>query len=180
MNTAEITSTQTVAKGGMVSQYLIFSLDKELFAVGTRRVREIIEYGNVTNVPMMPSFIRGVINLRGAVVPVIDLNARFGRAGTQISRRTCVVILEVASDQDTHVIGIVVDAVSAVRQIDGTDVEPAPSFGTHIRADFIDGMAKVNGHFVILLDLSQVLSVEELSQLEGLSAGSGAVGHGVH
>ena len=157
-----------ISKSGqahMVSQYLIFSLANELFAVGTLRVREIIEYGNITAVPMMPSYIRGVINLRGAVVPVIDLNARFGRARTDISRRTCVVILEVQADEDTHVLGIVVDAVSAVRQIDSADVEPAPSFGTHIRADFIDGMAKVKGQFVILLDLGKVLSVDEIAML---------------
>jgi len=155
----------------MVSQYLIFSLGGELFAVGTLRVREIIEYGNLTSVPMMPSFIRGVINLRGAVVPVIDLNARFGRARTEISRRTCIVILEVQSEEDTHVLGIVVDAVSAVRQIDSAHIEPPPSFGTRIRADFIDGMAKVNNNFVILLDLGKVLSVDEISMLNGMACG---------
>ncbi|HEX5355837.1 MAG TPA: chemotaxis protein CheW [Aquabacterium sp.] len=162
--------TQADGKPGMISQYLIFSLGKELFAVGTLRVREIIEYGNLTAVPMMPSFIRGVINLRGAVVPVIDLNARFGRARTDISRRTCIVILEVQSDDDTHVLGIVVDAVSAVRQIDNASIEPPPSFGTRIRADFIDGMAKINNTFVILLDLGKVLSVDEISMLDGISS----------
>lgn len=152
-------------KAHMVSQYLIFSLASELFAVGTLRVREIIEYGNVTTVPMMPPFIRGVINLRGAVVPVIDLNARFGRSPTEVSRRTCVVISEVRTAGDTHVMGIMVDAVSAVRQIDSTTVKPAPSFGTSIRADFMDGMAQVNGQFVILLDLSKVLSVDDIDML---------------
>ncbi|MDE2593467.1 MAG: purine-binding chemotaxis protein CheW [Burkholderiales bacterium] len=154
-----------VSQPHMVSQFLIFSLAQELFAVATLRVREIIEYGNITSVPMMPAYIRGVINLRGAVVPVIDLNARFGRDRTDISRRTCVVILEVQAHEDTHVLGIVVDAVSAVRQIDSTDVEPAPSFGTHIRADFIEGIAKVKGQFVILLDLGKVLSVDEIALL---------------
>ena len=161
---------------GMVSQYLIFSLGGELFAVSTLRVREIIEYGNITNVPMMPGFIRGVINLRGAVVPVIDLNARFGRTRTETSRRTCIVILEAHSGEDTHVLGIIVDAVSAVRQIDSSNIEPAPSFGTRIRADFIDGMAKVNGSFVILLDLGKVLSVDEISMLQGV-ASSGHTAH---
>ncbi|HEX5311395.1 chemotaxis protein CheW [Aquabacterium sp.] len=172
MREAETSLDHAAAKTSMVSQYLIFSLGKELFAVGTLRVREIIEYGNVTNVPMMPGFIRGVINLRGAVVPVIDLNSRFGRERTEISRRTCVVILEVITDGDTHVLGIVVDAVSAVRQINAADVEPAPSFGTGIRADFIDGMAKVNGHFVILLDLGKVLSVDEISMLGNMTHGA--------
>jgi purine-binding chemotaxis protein CheW len=168
--TALALPTNQTKQPGMVSQYLIFSLGGELFAVGTLRVREIIEYGNITSVPMMPGFIRGVINLRGAVVPVIDLNARFGRDKTDISRRTCIVILEVQSEEDTHVLGIIVDAVSAVRQIDSSNIEPAPSFGTRIRADFIDGMAKVNGSFVILLDLGKVLSVNEISMLHGMSA----------
>ncbi|HET8869988.1 MAG TPA: chemotaxis protein CheW [Aquabacterium sp.] len=171
MNTvAAATPAAKSRQTNMVSQFLIFSLGQELFAVGTLRVREIIEYGNVTAVPMMPEFIRGVINLRGAVVPVIDLNARFGRAVTELSRRTCVVILEAQSEQDTHVLGILVDAVSAVRQIDSANIEPAPSFGTRIRADFIDGMAKVNGNFVILLDISKVLSVDEMSALGSMSA----------
>jgi purine-binding chemotaxis protein CheW len=165
-------------KTAMSSQYLIFSLGGELFAVGTLRVREIIEYGNITSVPMMPGFIRGVINLRGAVVPVIDLNARFGRSRTEISRRTCIVILEVQTDEDTHVLGIVVDTVSAVRQIDASQIEPSPSFGSGIRSDFIEGMAKINGQFVILMDLGRVLSVEEISMLQGMSGGAGRASEG--
>ncbi|MFT3859160.1 MAG: chemotaxis protein CheW [Aquabacterium sp.] len=165
---SSIDKSAASVKPGMVSQYLIFSLGGELFAVGTLRVREIIEYGNITSVPMMPAFIRGVINLRGAVVPVIDLNARFGRERTQVSRRTCIVILEVHTDEDTHVLGIIVDAVSAVRQIDSTQIEPAPSFGTRIRTDFIDGMAKVQNNFVILLDVGKVLSVDEIAMLSGM------------
>ncbi len=156
--------------GHHVNQYLIFSLGGELFGVATLRVREIIEFGNITSVPMMPAFMRGVINLRGAVVPVIDLNARFGRARTDASRRTCIVILEVRAEEDTFVLGIIVDAVSAVRQIDSAHIEPPPSFGTGIRADFIDGMAKVNNGFVILLDLGKVLSVDELAALNGQGA----------
>jgi purine-binding chemotaxis protein CheW len=160
-----------VRRNGVTSQYLIFSLGGEQFAVGTLRVREIIEYGNISAVPMVPAFIRGVINLRGAVVPVIDLNARFGRQRTDASRRTCIVILEVASEEGTHVMGIIVDAVSAVRHIDESNVEPPPSFGTRIRADFIEGMAKVNGNFVILLDLGKVLSMDEIAKLDGLATG---------
>ena len=174
---SELVLSQPTKQPGMVSQYLIFSLGGELFAVGTLRVREIIEYGNITSVPMMPGFIRGVINLRGAVVPVIDLNARFGRARTETSRRTCIVILEVHNGEDTHVLGIIVDAVSAVRQIDSSNIEPPPSFGTRIRADFIDGMAKVNGSFVILLDLGKVLSVDEISMLQGVASSSHTAHH---
>lgn len=166
---------QVAARPEPANQYLIFSLGGELFGVGTLRVREIIEYGNVTTVPMMPSFIRGVINLRGAVVPVIDLNVRFGRDKTHMSRRTCIVILEVQNVDGTHVLSIIVDAVSAVRHIDSASVEPSPSFGTHIRADFIEGMAKVNGSFVILLDLGKVMSVDDFSKLNGMASSSTAV-----
>jgi purine-binding chemotaxis protein CheW len=166
----EPANKRVAARPADISQYLIFSLGGEQFAVGTLRVREIIEYGNITSVPMMPGFIRGVINLRGAVVPVIDLNARFGRAETAASRRTCIVILEVQGDEGTHVLSIIVDSVSAVRHIDAANIEPAPSFGTHIRADFIDGMAKVNGAFVILLDLGKVLSVDDIARLHGVAS----------
>lgn len=161
---------QALAQRSTTSQYLIFSLGGELYGVGSLRVREIIGYGNITSVPMMPGFIRGVINLRGAVVPVIDLNARFGRSKTEVSHRTCIVVLEIESEEGTHVLSIVVDAVSAVRHIDGASIEPPPSFGTRIRADFITGMAKVNGSFLILLDLGKVLSMDEISMLNGMAA----------
>ena len=154
------------------AQFLTFALGDEVFAMDIVTVREIIQHCATTAVPLMPRFVRGVINLRGAVVPVIDLNARFGRARTEISRRTCIVILEVRSDEDTHVLGIVVDTVSAVRQIDAAQIEPSPSFGSGIRADFIEGMAKVNGQFVILMDLGRVLSVDEISMLQGMSHGA--------
>ncbi|WP_084545029.1 chemotaxis protein CheW [Derxia gummosa] len=161
------------ATPAQTSQYLVFSLAREQFGVGTQRVREIIEYRTVASVPMVPRYMRGVINLRGAVVPVIDLNARFGRAETELSRRTCIVILDVQAGDETHVLGIIVDSVTAVRQIEADQIEPAPSFGAGIRADFIEGMAKVNGNFVILLDLARVLSVDELSAIE-LGAERGA------
>lgn len=156
-------------KPGMVSQYLVFSLHGELFAVGTSGVREIIEYGHVTAVPMVPRFVKGVLNLRGAVVPVIDLGTRFGRADTVISRRTCIVILEITSAEDTHVLGVIVDAVSAVRQIDSAQIEPPPHFGTRIRAEFISGMAKVNDQFVILLEPGRVLSMDEVAVMASMS-----------
>jgi purine-binding chemotaxis protein CheW len=170
--TSDPKSISAAQRGGasaqtpMVSQYLIFSLGGESFGVATLRVREIIEYGNITSVPMMPAYMRGVINLRGAVVPVIDLHARFGRKRTEVSRRTCIVILEVQSEEGTFILGIIVDSVSAVRQIDTSSIEPAPTFGTRVRADFIEGMAKVNNNFVILLNLGKVLSVDELSILQ--------------
>lgn len=151
-------------------QYLTFMLAGEVFAIGILSVKEIIEYHNVTKVPMMPECVRGVINLRGAVVPVMDLLARFGRPPSEVGKRTCVVIVEidVAADggSERQVIGVVVDAVNEVLDIAASDIEPAPAFGTRIRTDFIQGMGKVQGGFVILLNVNQVLSVEEIGTLD--------------
>ncbi|MCK0509615.1 chemotaxis protein CheW [Aromatoleum buckelii] len=152
-------------------QYLTFSLNSEMFAVGILNVKEIIEYGGLTQVPMMPAFIRGVINLRGAVVPVIDLSARFANETTRISKRTCIVIMEVVEGEVRHDIGIMVDMVSEVLEIPAADIEPPPSFGARIRADFIDGMGKVAGKFVILLNIAKVLSTEEISTLAAVYPG---------
>ena len=155
-------------------QYLTFLLGGEMFAVGILNVKEIIEYGNITEIPMMPAFIRGVINLRGSVVPVIDLAARFGNPRSEAGKRSCIVIVEVADTANGgdlhHDIGIMVDAVSEVLEIPAGDIEPPPSFGARIRADFIFGMGKVGGKFVIILNVERVLSVEEIAQLSELSA----------
>ena len=148
-----------------VQQYLTFALGTEMFAVETLSVKEIIEYGQLTVVPMVPEFIRGVINLRGAVVPVIDLGARFGRGEKKVTRRTCIVIIEVPNEEGTQDIGVVVDSVSEVLEIPAGDIEPAPAFGARIRSDFIAGMGKVNGKFVILLDVGKVLSLDEIATL---------------
>ena len=147
------------------AQYLTFALAGEMFAVGILNVKEIIECGHLTGIPMMPPFIRGVINLRGSVVPVIDLAARFGSAPTEIQRRTCIVIVEVPDAERQHDIGIMVDAVSEVLDIPAGEIEPPPAFGTNIRTDFISGMGKVAGKFVILLNISKVLSVDEIALL---------------
>ncbi|CAG0982750.1 Chemotaxis protein CheW [Burkholderiales bacterium] len=149
-------------------QYLVFSLCGESFAIAIQGVKEIIEYGQLTEVPMMPKLVRGVINLRGAVVPVVDLAVRFGRTPTAVARRTCIVIVEMASDEDTRqVLGVIVDAVNEVLEIAPQDIEPPPSFGARIRSDFIEGMGKVGGQFVILLDMSHALSIDELSEIVG-------------
>ena len=169
------------AKGGAVavkvdetpSQYLTFSLGGEMFAVGILNVKEIIEYGHLTEIPMMPTFIRGVINLRGSVVPVIDLSARFGGKTTEVSRRTCIVIVEVSDGEMRHDIGIMVDAVSEVLDIPAGDIEPAPSFGARIRTDFISGMGKINGKFVVLLDVNRILSIDEVAVVAALGQGNG-------
>lgn len=153
-------------------QYLTFMLSGEVFAIGILSIKEIIEYGNLTEVPRMPEFIRGVINLRGAVVPVIDLGARFGKQATAVSRRTCIVIIEVLHEGEQQVVGVMVDAVNEVLDIPATEIEPAPSFGAKIRSDFIRGMGKVEGKFVIILDVDHVLSLDEMSSLAGMSGGA--------
>lgn len=161
------------------AQYLTFQLGGEMFAVGILNIKEIIEYGSVTEIPMVPPFIRGVINLRGAVVPVIDLASRFGGKRSEVSRRTCIVIIELAEGEERQDIGVVVDSVSEVLEIPASEIEPPPAFGARIRADFIKGMGKVSGKFVIILDVAKVLSVDEiasLSQLSGDAAADAVVG----
>lgn len=157
-----------------LQQYLTFMLGGETFAIGILSIKEIIEYGQLTEVPRMPQFIRGVINLRGAVVPVIDLSARFGKPAASVSRRTCVVIIEVEFEGEQHVVGVMVDAVNEVLEIPADQVEPAPNFGANIRADFIQGMGKVEGKFVIILNVNHVLSLDEMSTLAGIGAGMAA------
>lgn len=152
-------------------QFLTFSVGSELFAVGILRVKEIIEFGNLTQIPMMPPFIRGVINLRGSVVPVIDLAARFGGKPAVTSRRTCIVMLEIqGEDVDHDDIGVVVDGVNEVLEIPVSAIEPPPAFGAKIRTDFIRGMGKVGGRFVIILNIDKVLSMNELTQLMGVAS----------
>lgn len=148
-------------------QYLTFTLGEALFAVGTLNVREIIEYGHLTPVPLMPPSILGVINLRGGVVPILDLGQRFGQGATQVSRRSCIVILEVQRSGIDQVIGIVVEAVNAVLEIPEQDIEPPPSFGSQIPTDFLIGMGKLDTRLVVLLDIGRVLSLDDLQLLAG-------------
>jgi len=152
------------------SQYLTFALGGEIYAMSIEHVREIIEFDGLTTVPMMPPFLRGVINLRGAVVPVIDLKERFGRERTEIGRRTCVVIVEIEQNGEASNLGVMVDAVNEVVEVDRSRLEARPSFGTDLRQDFIEGILDLGGHFLVVLDVRQVLSVHELSNL--IDAGS--------
>ncbi len=168
-----LTAARHLAAAGEAHQYLTFALSGEMYAVGILNVKEIIEYGNLTEIPMMPGFIRGVINLRGAVVPVVDLAARFGGRASEIGKRTCIVIVEMSQDDTKQDLGIMVDAVSEVLEIPGTDIEPPPAFGARIRADFIAGMGKVAGKFVIILDIQCVLSVEEMATLADVAGQGG-------
>ena len=155
-------------------QYLTFMLSGETYAISILSIKEIIQFGQLTEVPRMPDFIRGVINLRGAVVPVIDLSARFGKPPTQVGRRNCIIIIEVALGAETQNVGVMVDAVNAVLEIPDSEIEPAPTFGTNIRADFIAGMGKINGKFVIILNIQQVLSMDDMATLATVESASHA------
>ena len=157
---SEAKSAAETARASEQGQYLTFMLGTEVFAIGILAIKEIIEYGNLTEVPMMPDSVRGVINLRGAVVPVMDLSVRFGKPASAVTKRTCIVIVETARDGQREVIGVVVDAVNAVLEISAEDIEPPPSFGPKISTEFIEGLGKVNGKFVILLATERVLAIE--------------------
>ncbi|GFE83351.1 chemotaxis protein CheW [Steroidobacter agaridevorans] len=157
------------------NQYLTFVLGRETFALGILSIKEILEYSPPTEIPMMPAFIRGVVNLRGAAVPVVDLCARFGRPSAAVTKKTCIVIVETRVEDESHVIGVVVDAVNEVLEIPGSEIEPAPSFGASIRADFIEGMGKVRGKFVMILDVDRVLCVEEMEMLTQAAASADVV-----
>ncbi|MEK1943521.1 MAG: chemotaxis protein CheW [Pseudomonas sp.] len=146
-------------------QHLSFRVRDARYALPIDLVREIIEYGQITTVPMMPSFIHGVINLRGNVVPVLDLAARFGMPLSIANKRTCIVIIELHLDEQEQRIGLVVDAVDAVLDIDTETVEPAPPFGAGINTDFIAGMARDERGFTIVLDVRRVLSLDDIRQL---------------
>lgn len=168
MNELAVANTQNkpgALVANTIQQYLTFVLGREIFAINILNIKEIIEYGQLTEVPKMPTFIRGVINLRGAVVPVIDMAARFDKPTSELTRKTCIVIIEVAHAEGTQVVGIMVDAVNEVVDIDSVNIEPAPSFGANIRADFIEGMGKIEGKFIILLNVNKVLSVDEIASL---------------
>jgi purine-binding chemotaxis protein CheW len=149
-------------------QFLTFLLGGEPFAINILVIKEIIEYGNLTTVPLMPDFIRGVLNLRGQVLPVIDLAARFGRAPADVARRTCIVIIEMDNDGEKQDVGVVVDSVSEVMDIAQTAIQPSPAFGAKIRADFIEGMVEVAGRFIIILNVDRVLSLDEMALLASL------------
>ena len=148
-------------------KFLSFMVDGDVYAFDALMIKEIIEYTNITQIPMVPHFVRGVTNLRGSVVPVIDLSARIGKRVSPVTKRTCIVIVEVQNREEKVVLGVVIDAINEVFNIRETEIEPAPSFGAGIRADFLSGMGKVNEKFVVILNVENVLSVSELCELVG-------------
>ncbi len=140
MSTQPISAARLTLKEEAALQYLTYSLGNETFAMDIRAVREIIQHAALTAVPLMPDFVRGVINLRGAVVPVIDLQARFGRPRANVGKKTCIIIFDATGDGEKSELGLMVDAVSEVIDIAPTDIEPPPQFGTSIQRDYIRGL----------------------------------------
>lgn len=146
-------------------QYLTFTLGDEVFAMDIRTVREIIQHGAMTVVPLMPEFVRGIINLRGAVVPVIDLQSRFGRPKAQVGKKTCVIIFDVGAEGDKVELGLLVDAVSEVIDIAPSAIEPPPQFGTSIQREFIRGLGKVGSEFIVILEPERALNIDDMMAL---------------
>lgn len=161
---------KTVSSSELRSQYLSFFLAGEEYGISILRVREIVEYDVPTRVPAMPACVTGVINLRGRVVPIIDLAVRFGLAPSVATRRSCIVVVELVLEGEPVVMGVIVDAVSQVLELAPEAIEPPPSFGTAICADFLEGMTQSLRKFVLLLDIDRALTVQGLAA--GVEAGA--------
>lgn len=159
------TVAQTAALRDSDLPWLTFTSAGEAFALPIRQVKEIIQYGGVTEIPLTPPYIRGVINLRGAVVPVLDLAVRFDKPQTEVRRQTSIVIVELLNEESQLDVGLVVDAVSEVIDIPADAIAPPPKFGARVRVDFMTGIANLEQHFVILLDLARILNLEELANV---------------
>ena len=154
MSVAQITETV---------QYLTFKLGEEIFAIDVSKVREILEFTSITKVPQTPEFMRGVINLRGSVVPVIDLRLNFGMACTEQTVNTCIIVVEVILDGEVVVLGALADSVQEVVEMEPDHIEPAPHLGTKFNTDFIKGMGKIDNEFVMILDIDKVFSSEGIA-----------------
>ncbi|UFS68784.1 chemotaxis protein CheW [Geomonas sp. RF6] len=147
------------------TQFLTFKLEEELFALDIGKVREVLDFTTITKVPQTPDYMRGVINLRGSVVPVVDMRLKFGLAGAEKTVNTCIIIVEVALDGETVVMGAMADAVQEVLDLPPDHIEPAPRIGTKLDTDFIRGMGKHGEEFIIILDIDKVFSSDDLARL---------------
>jgi purine-binding chemotaxis protein CheW len=161
----------SVAEIAGMTQYLTFKLQEEVFALDISTVREVLDFTNITRVPKTPDFMRGVINLRGSVVPVVDLRLKFGLPVTEKTVNTCVIIVEVDVDDEMIVLGVLADSVQEVLDLDPGHIEPAPKIGTRLNTEFIKGMGKQNDRFIIILDIDKVFSTNELVLVQAPQAG---------
>jgi len=144
------------------TQYLTFKLDDEVFALDIRKVREVLDFTTITKVPRTPDFMRGVINLRGSVVPVVDLRLKFGMTKTEKTVNTCIIIAELSVDNETTILGALADSVQEVMDLEGGQVEPAPRIGMRLNMEFIKGIGKQDNNFIIILDIDKAFSSTEL------------------
>jgi len=151
-------------------QYLTFKLSEEVFGVDVAQVREILDYIKITKVPQTPDFMCGVINLRGSVVPVVDMNMKFGMLKTERTVNTCIVVVEVILNEEKTILGALVDSVQEVFEIEPKNIEPAPKIGTKLRTEFIKGMGKHEEKFIIILDIDKVFSSEELELVQNVGS----------
>ena len=156
-----------VAASVETMQYLTYKLSDEIFALDITKVREVLDFTTITKVPRTPEFMRGVINLRGSVVPVVDLRLKFGMSMTEKTVNTCIIITEVTVDGDTTILGALADSVQEVIELDASQIAPAPKIGTKLRTEFIKGMGKKDEHFIIILDIDKVFSTDELAIVQG-------------
>ena len=161
----------SVATINEIRQYLTFKLADEIFAVDVAKVREILEWTTITKVPQTPDYMCGVINLRGSVVPVIDLKQKFGMATTDKTVNTCIIVVEVQQEAEILVLGALADSVQEVFELEPTQIEPAPKIGTNLNTDFIQGMGKQNETFIMILDIDRVFVDVDI---EGVLPGDGA------
>src|SRR5512147_2571220 len=149
-------------------QYLTFKLGDEVFALDIGKVREVLDLTAITKVPRTPEFMRGVINLRGSVVPVVDLRLKFGMSRTEKTVNTCIIITEVAVDNETTVLGALADSVQEVMDLEPGQIEPAPKIGTRLNTEFIKGMGKHHDQFIVILDVDKVFSADELAAVQSV------------
>ena len=156
------------------SQYLTFKLEDEVFALEIGKVREVLDFTSVAKVPQTPDFMLGVINLRGTVVPVVDMRLKFAIARAEKTVNTCIIIFEIEIDGENTVLGALVDSVQEVMDLDPDQIEPAPRIGTSLNTKFIKGMGKRDNQFVIILDIDKVFSADELSMARGMGEESAA------
>ncbi len=152
------------------TQYLTFKLDEEIFALDISKVKEVLDFTEITKIPQTPEFMKGVINLRGGVVPVVDMRLKFGMAETVRTVNTCIIIVEVNVEGETTVLGALVDSVQEVMDLEPGQIEPAPRIGTRLRTEFIRGMGKRDNHFIMILDIDKVFSADELAMVESAGA----------
>lgn len=148
-----------------VRQYLTFKLDDEVFALDVATVREVLDFTTVTKIPRTPEFMRGVINLRGSVVPVVDLRLAFDMSATEKTVNTCIIVVEVCLDGETTIMGALADSVEEVIDLEPDQIQPAPKIGTSIKTDFIRGMGKRDTQFLMILDIDRVFSAEQMAGL---------------